>query len=191
MRISVRTTIGSIVVVSVLIGAWQLFARWKNIDLMTRAKNDCGPQALSGLLKEYGIRTTPESIAAIARTNAEGTTMLGLRDAAVALGVKAEGMRLSYAGLESRLSSGEGAIAFVNRDHYVWIKKTHPLGLVVKDVSPGFRFFKKEEWSRIWFEDPEEGVSDGEGLCLVITPPPGFQRPVPVRAPLVKVPGSA
>lgn len=166
-RIIQATVLAALLAVIVYV----LIQRFTPIADSRGTPNDCGPQALAAALREYRINALPESIAALAGTDAEGTTMLGLRDAAVALGVKAEGMRLSYSGLESRLDGGASAIAFVNRDHYVWIKKLHPLGLVVKDVAPGFKFYSKSDWCRIWFEDAGDAEEKGEGLCLVLSPP--------------------
>ena len=137
--------------------------------------NDCGPEALSAALAERQVSVAPEKIAELAGTDATGTTMLGLKRAAEALGVKAQGMRLSQAELESYVEWGYGVIAFVHRNHYVWVRRIHPKGVVLKDVGPGFHVIPHEQWYAMWFESKRgkpPAPEEGRGLCLVLAPHP-------------------
>jgi ABC-type bacteriocin/lantibiotic exporter with double-glycine peptidase domain len=56
----------------------------------------CGPECLARVCEHYGIKTTPKEIARLAGTTAEGTTMLGLAQAAETKGLQAKGMLLGW-----------------------------------------------------------------------------------------------
>ena len=56
----------------------------------------CGPECLARVLKHYGIEAAPREIARLAGTTAEGTTMLGLAQAAETKGLQAKGMLLGW-----------------------------------------------------------------------------------------------
>ncbi|MCI0628990.1 MAG: cysteine peptidase family C39 domain-containing protein [Acidobacteria bacterium] len=136
-------------------------------------KNTCGPDALSAALAEFKIEAPPKKIAELAGTDSQGTTMLGLKQAAESFGTKAVGLRLSQKELESYVQKGAGVIAFVNGDHYVWIKNAHPRGMVVKDAQPGFQFIPFEKWYPMWFEAKGGKIPDansGHGVCLIVYP---------------------
>jgi len=136
-------------------------------------KNTCGPDALSAALAEFKIQASPEKIAQLAGTDAQGTTMLGLKRAAESLGTKAVGLRISQKELESHVKQGAGVIAFVNGDHYVWVKNTHPRGVVIKDAEPGFQFVPFDEWYPMWFESKggkTPADEKGRGICLIVVP---------------------
>lgn len=136
-------------------------------------KNTCGPDALSAALAEFKIQAPPEKIAQLAGTDGSGTTMLGLKHAAETLGVKAVGLRLSQKELESYVKQGVGVIAFVNGDHYVWVKNIHPRGVVIKDIQPGFQFVPYEQWYSMWFEIKSGKMvpaEKGRGVCLIVVP---------------------
>ncbi|MCX5698901.1 MAG: cysteine peptidase family C39 domain-containing protein, partial [Candidatus Omnitrophica bacterium] len=53
--------------------------------------NRCGPDSLYQLCKLYGISSSPEEIAQLAGTTSEGTTALGLAQAAKKKGLEVQG----------------------------------------------------------------------------------------------------
>lgn len=134
---------------------------------------DCGPQALAGLLADhYHMTPSADAIATLAGTTSAGTTMLGLKRAAAALGIQADGMRLTMSELTGYVERGHGAIVFVNGDHYVWVKRLHPDGVVIKDTGPGFQFVPHATWARMWLDDrAAPGDPDGaRGVSLILEP---------------------
>ncbi|MCA9399777.1 MAG: hypothetical protein KC618_08505, partial [Candidatus Omnitrophica bacterium] len=110
-----------------------------------------------------GITADLSQIKILAQTDVEGTTLYGLKKAAEYYGLQAMGMKLSYEELRAYLQRGYHAIAFVNNDHYVYIKKDHPEGIVYKDVAPGFQFAVDYQWRKIWYEEEKE-----QGVVLII-----------------------
>ena len=138
------------------------------------SQSDRGPQALAYALAEHRIVTSPEEIEQLAGTDAEGTTMLDLKRVAEMFSMRTTGMRLSQEELESYVERGHEVLTFVNHDHYVWVKRMHPMEVVVKDRSPGFQFIPSEQWYRMWFESKHGNTptpDQGRGLCLVLLPP--------------------
>lgn len=140
------------------------------------AENTCGPDALSFALAEFKIDAPPAKIAQLAGTDSQGTTMLGLKQAAELLGAQAVGMRLTQAEMEKYVKQGAGVIAFVNGNHYVWVKNVYPRGVVVKDIQPGFQFIPSEKWYPMWFEakgGKTPAADQGKGACLIVYPKSG------------------
>jgi hypothetical protein len=56
----------------------------------------CGPECLARVCEHYGIEAAPQELARLAGTTAEGTTMLGLAQAAETKGLQAKGMLLGW-----------------------------------------------------------------------------------------------
>ncbi|MEK7856479.1 MAG: cysteine peptidase family C39 domain-containing protein [Acidobacteriota bacterium] len=139
-------------------------------------KNTCGPDALSAALAEFKVEASPKKIAELAGTDSQGTTMLGLKQAAESLGMKAVGLRLSQKEMESYVQRGAAVIAFVNGDHYVWIKNIHPRGVVIKDAEPGFQFIPYEKWYPMWLspERQSNGFESKDGKTRLRKKDEGF-----------------
>jgi ABC-type bacteriocin/lantibiotic exporter with double-glycine peptidase domain len=60
----------------------------------------CGPLALRYIVRRAGIKSGWKEIALLADTDRHGTTLLGLKRAATALGLQAHLLRTSYVGLQ-------------------------------------------------------------------------------------------
>lgn len=107
-----------------------LLARWKekgrksqeiqlakSLDSVTGAgENLCGPIALNQVLESHDIKTTVLELARLAGTNGKGTSMLGLKEAAEAKGLKAVGLKVDTDTIEALPTP---FIAHLNGDHYV------------------------------------------------------------------------
>jgi ABC-type bacteriocin/lantibiotic exporter with double-glycine peptidase domain len=116
----------------------------------------------------------------MAGTDPSGTTMLGLKQAAEALGLKAVGMRLSLGDLAESIAQGKAVIAFVGGDHYVWVREVGENSVVFSDDTPGEQTLSADQWLLLW-EKPiphQLGLGPsaasftqarGQGLCLVLS----------------------
>ena len=77
----------------------------------------CGPNALLAVCGILGVKTSSKEIAKLAGTDERGfTTMAGLKKAAEALGLKAEGVDIT---LDELRKSKKLAIAYIPPDHYI------------------------------------------------------------------------
>lgn len=68
--------------------------------IMATSVYTCGPAALATILKNLGIFTTEAELAQIAKTDQDGTSLLGLKNAAKSKGVNAFGYELSVGQLK-------------------------------------------------------------------------------------------
>ena len=104
----------------------------KTLNANSTVQNRCGPEALSILLSQSGIKADPQELALLAGTDEKGTTMLGLKQAAEKKGLSLTALRLT----SSRLSEFKGkAILFVDGSHFVFLKDTSEGGIIVIDSS--------------------------------------------------------
>lgn len=116
----------------------------------------CGPYALMVVAKTYGIDVDLTSVANLAGTTAEGTTMKGLADAAHKLGLRARGMRVS---LRQLIDLKLPTIAYVNDDHFFVIDQILDNKLSITDINMEFDFMSLEEFDQIW-----------KGHVLIVSP---------------------
>ncbi|MDW8367135.1 MAG: cysteine peptidase family C39 domain-containing protein, partial [Abditibacteriales bacterium] len=65
-----------------------------------RTQSDCGPAALLALCQRLGVKATKEELARLAGTDATGTTMAGLAQAAQAKGLTTEGLWVDAVALQ-------------------------------------------------------------------------------------------
>ena len=110
--------------------------------------NDCGPVALDNACKIYGIPSTPAKLATLAGTNAQGTTMQGLYDAAIKKGMIAK----RHDGIDiARLKQIKmPAIAYVNRNHFFLISRFVDDRLRILDTRKAPYWLSASEFSKIW-----------------------------------------
>jgi hypothetical protein len=80
------------------------------------AEADCGPRALRIAAEAMGIHVSVERLRKLAGTTANGTTMEGLAEAARAIGLKAEGVKLDRQALADLDTP---AVAWTNANHFV------------------------------------------------------------------------
>jgi len=76
----------------------------------------CGPRALLLICQQEKIHAQFDDLYSKAHTNAHGTTLAGLANAARSVGLKATGVKMDY---EAIVSLKEPAIAWVDGNHYI------------------------------------------------------------------------
>ncbi len=89
------------------------------------ASADCGPRALSLALHSLGKEVPVSTLSQWAKTDAKGTSMKGLQEAAGRAGVTATGLQVSREGLEEITVP---ALAWKNGNHYVAVIETNGSG---------------------------------------------------------------
>ncbi len=120
------------------------------------ARADCGPAALLAVCQRLGVTTTKDDLARLADTDATGTTMMGLAQAAKAKGLKTEGLWVDAQAFQhTRLP----ALAWVNGNHWVAVFKVHRDTVTLfdpaknKEETVGFPDFQ-QRWDghllRVW-----------------------------------------
>ena len=113
----------------------------------------CGPDALRNILHRWGDPVSAERLAELAHTTPErGTSLLGLREAAMSRGVFTTGVELDYAALEKQVGRhGVEIITHVEPEHYFWVRHVNAGGVAVQDeASPASRWMKRAEFEAMW-----------------------------------------
>jgi ATP-binding cassette subfamily B protein len=148
------------------------FPFYKQLDVM-----DCGPTCLRMVAKYYGKNYTLQTLRDKSYITREGVSMLGISDAAEAIGFRSMGVRITF---EQILKEAPlPCIAHWNQNHFVVVykiskKRNGQTYVYVSDPARGLIKFTKEEFVSSWANTKEDG--DDKGLCLLLEPTPDFYQ---------------
>ncbi len=146
------------------------FSEYKQLDAM-----DCGPTCLRMVAKHYGKSYTLQALRQKSHITREGVSMLGISDAAEAIGFRNRGYRLSWEQLRDEVPLP--CIVHWNQRHFIVvydIKKNKKKGATVKVADPaaGLLEYTEEEFKKCWLSTETDGVD--EGVALLLEPAPEF-----------------
>ena len=123
------------------------FVRDHDVVLQSHG-NDCGVASLQMILKAHGIECGAEDLARRLRLTPKGTSMLDLRLAANELGLPAKSWFIRWTDI-GRVPFP--AIAFVNRDHFVVIRRLISTGVLeVDDPAIGKLQWPLRSFTKVW-----------------------------------------
>lgn len=146
---------------------------------------DCGPTCLRIISKFYGKTIPLQQIRNISETTREGSSLLGLSDAAENLGFRSLGVQINFKTLEEEVPLP--CILHWNKQHFVVVydivkskkynvKSTNTPDIVhytikISDPSYGLIEYSKEEFIKSWIgENADESTEEGIALLLETTP---------------------
>jgi len=113
---------------------------------------DCGVACLASIINVHGGEASLESLRKISGTSKQGTTLLGLLQAAQQLGFDAEGLEAE--GVENLKELSEPAILHViieeKLQHYLVFYGFEGEQLVIGDPAKGITRYTKDELTSIW-----------------------------------------
>jgi ATP-binding cassette subfamily B protein len=146
-------------------------AKLNPIIVPQQDQKDCGVASLLSIIRYYGGDNDFDSLRRLSGTSTAGTTLLGLYQAAQAMGIDAEGCE---ADMNALLAHHSPCILHVllenNLQHYVVYfgkKETNgKLLLIVGDPAKGMMYITPDELECIWQSK----------ACLVLTPNETFQK---------------
>jgi len=145
------------------------FPFYKQLDAM-----DCGPSCVRMIAKYYGKNYTLQTLRDKSYITREGVSMLGISDAAEAIGFRSMGVRITFEQLVKEAPLP--CIAHWTQNHFVVvykIKQTKKGVFVhVADPARGIIKFTKEEFISGWANTKEDG--EEKGLCLLLETTPDF-----------------
>src|SRR4029079_11000435 len=141
------------------------FAHVRQLDLM-----DCGPACLCMIAQHYGKNILLQTLREKTQLGKEGVNLLGITEAAEAIGFRTQAINLSYDSLtkDAKLP----AILHWNRNHFVVLYKMRKNRLFVADPARGLVIFTREEFISHWINNKEN--SEEEGIALLLEPSPLF-----------------
>ena len=135
------------------------------------SSKDCGPTCLQMIASYHGRHLNLENLRALSSINKEGVSLLGLSEAAEAIGYKTICTRISYDQLIRQAPLP--CIIHWNQDHFVVVTTKATRGRVtVADPAKGKIHYSRMEFCNRWL-----GVdySDSDkGITLLLEPTPAF-----------------
>ncbi|AZA79206.1 peptidase domain-containing ABC transporter [Chryseobacterium sp. G0186] len=131
---------------------------------------DCGPTCLRIVSKYYGKSISLQQIRALSETTREGSSLLGLSDAAENLGFRSLGVQIDFNTLVEEVPLP--CIVHWNKNHFVVVYKTDKNNKVyISDPSYGLITYSREEFIKSWIgENADENTEEGIALILETTP---------------------
>lgn len=133
-------------------------------------EKDCGPTCLKIISKHYGKTIPLQQIRNLAETTREGSSLLGVSNAAENLGFRSLGVQIDFNTLTDEVPLP--CIVHWNKQHFVVVYDIDKSGKVhISDPSYGLITYKKEEFIKSWIgENANENTEEGVVLILESTP---------------------
>ncbi|MGR3854725.1 MULTISPECIES: peptidase domain-containing ABC transporter [Chryseobacterium] len=131
---------------------------------------DCGPTCLRIVSKYYGKSISLQQIRNLSETTREGSSLLGLSDAAENLGFRSMGVQIDFNTLKEEVPFP--CVAHWNKNHFVVVYKIDKNNKVyISDPSYGLITYTREEFIKSWIgENANENTEEGIVLILETTP---------------------
>ncbi len=127
---------------------------------------DCGPACLRMVAKYYGKNVTLQELRSLSSTTREGSSLLGISDAAEKTGFRTLGVKITYEKLVEDASLP--CIAHWNQSHFVVVYKIKKDKIYIADPGHGLLTYTKDEFLKSWQSDTKEGI------LLLLEPSPEF-----------------
>lgn len=139
------------------------FPHYKQPDSM-----DCGPACLKIIAKHYGKNFSLQSLREKTQINKEGVNLMGISEAAEAIGFRTIAAKLSMKQLveEAHLP----AIIHWNQNHFVVLYKIKRNRFYISDPGRSLLVYPREEFMQQWVSDKENNSPEGVALLLETTP---------------------
>lgn len=135
---------------------------------------DCGPTCLRIIARHYGKAIPLQEIRNLSETTREGSSLLGLSDAAENLGFRTMGVQVDFKTLVEQVPLP--CIVHWNKQHFVVVYKIDKNNRVyISDPSYGLINYTKEEFIKHWIGQ-NAGDETEEGIALILETTPAFFR---------------
>ncbi len=140
-----------------------VFPVFKQLDQM-----DCGPTCLRMVSKFYGRNYPLHELRNKSFITREGVSLLGISDAAEAIGFRTIGVKIPFNKL-----AGEAVLPCIvhwYQRHFIVVYKINKTNVFVADPAAGLITFTKEEFNKGWLSTKDNGQETGVALLLETTP---------------------
>jgi ATP-binding cassette subfamily B protein len=117
---------------------------------------DCGPTCLRMITGYYGKNIALQDIRELADTTREGSSILGISNAAEKIGFRTLCVKVSF---EKMIEDAPlPCIAHWNQNHFVVVHKIKKNTVFIADPAHGLLKYSKEEFLKSWKSDAHEGI---------------------------------
>lgn len=130
----------------------ELIKKAQNTFILQKDQSDCGVACLLSLVRYYDGESSLEKLRQLSGTTIQGTTMLGLYQAATEIGFEAEG---NEADIEALIEHGKPVILHClienMLEHYIiCYDYFENKGFLIGDPTNGVSFVRTKELEQIW-----------------------------------------
>ncbi|MHA6697427.1 peptidase domain-containing ABC transporter [Chryseobacterium sp. A321] len=137
---------------------------------------DCGPTCLRIISKYYGKNISLQQIRSLSETTREGSSLLGLSNAAENLGFSTLGVKLDFNTLKEVPFP---CVVHWNKQHFVVvydiIEKKTDCKIKISDPSYGLITYNDEEFIKQWIGNNADQNTE-EGIALILETTPAFYQ---------------
>ena len=130
---------------------------------------DCGPSCLRMIAAFYGKTYTLQKLRELAHISREGVSLLGLSDAAEAIGFRTIGARIT---LEQLIEAPKPCVVHWDQDHFVVVYQYRKGIIYLADPAFGLVKYSETEFKKHWLATVRHG--EQKGICLLFDPTPKF-----------------
>jgi len=130
---------------------------------------DCGPSCLRMIAAFYGKTYSLQRLRELAHISREGVSLLGLSNAAEAIGFRTIGARIT---IEQLLEAPKPCVVHWDQDHFVVVYKFRKGKVSVADPAFGLVEYSEAEFRKHWLATVRHG--EQKGICLLFDPTPKF-----------------
>ncbi len=141
------------------------FPHYKQLDAM-----DCGPSCLRMIAKYYGKAYSLQTLRDKSFITREGVSLLGISDAAEAIGFRTMGVKITFEQLAKE--DPLPCIAHWKQKHFVVVYKIKNDKVYVSDPAHGLVKYTRKEFVKNWAITKSQG--EEKGICLLLEPTPDF-----------------
>lgn len=134
---------------------------------------DCGPTCLKIIAKHYGKVIPLQQIRNISETTREGSSLLGLSDAAEQMGFRTLGVKIDFKTLQEEAPLP--CIVHWNKQHFVVVYKIKKGRVFVSDPAYGLIDYSFQEFIDRWIGKNAEEETE-EGIVLLLEETPKFKQ---------------
>jgi len=130
---------------------------------------DCGPSCLRMIAAFYGKTYSLQKLRQLAHISREGVSLLGMSDAAEAIGFRTIGARIT---IEQLMEAPKPCVIHWDQDHFVVVYKYRKGTVYVADPAFGLVEYSELEFKKHWLATVRQG--EQKGICLLFEPTPKF-----------------
>jgi ATP-binding cassette subfamily B protein len=131
---------------------------------------DCGPTCLRMVAAYHGKKYALQNLREKSHLTREGVSMLGISDAAEAIGFRTIGAKISFEQLKRE--NPLPCIVHWRENHFIVVYKIKKGKVYVADPGAGHITYNQKEFIKHWAKTNEDGHN--KGICLLLEPTPSF-----------------
>lgn len=141
----------------------KIFPSYRQLDAM-----DCGSTCLRMIASHYGRRYRQETLRELTNVDMEGVSLMGISDAAEAIGMHTLGVKVPYDKMLEDLPLP--CVAHWRQNHFVVVYKISKSHVWIADPAAGKFKLSRQEFMDGWASDIQDGEQVGVLLLLETTP---------------------